>query len=415
MNRPGLFLLMAFFVAASAAAQTLAVRGETVYTMEGAPIIDGVVLVRDGRIERVGAAASIAIPPGMPTMTARVVTPGLIDAHTVVGISGFLNQKHDQEQIERSAPLQPELRAIDAYNPRERLIDWVRSFGVTTMHTGHGPGALMTGQTMIVKTRGETVDEAVLVPEAMIAASLGELALAERGKSPGTRAKSVAMFRAEFLKAQEYARKRVKGGDAKPERDLHLETLGRVLRREMPLLLTVHRAHDIVSALRLAKEFNVRLVLDGASESYLVIDEIREAKVPVILHATMQRAVADTENVSFETASILKKAGIPVALQSGYERYVPKTRVVLFEAAIAAANGLGPEGALATITIDAARILGLERQVGSIVPGKDADLVLFDGDPFEYTTHVVGVVLDGKVVSRGEQGGDPRTAPVAAE
>jgi imidazolonepropionase-like amidohydrolase len=131
-------------------------------------------------------------------------------------------------------------------------------------------------------------------------------------------------------------------------------------------------------------------VLDGASESYLVLDQIKAASVPVLLHPTMFRARGETA---------LRKAGIPFALQSGYESYVPKTRVVLFEAALAAANGLTPEEALASITIDAAKLLGIAGRVGSLERGKDADLALFDGDPFEYTTHVVGVVIEGEVVS----------------
>jgi imidazolonepropionase-like amidohydrolase len=131
-----------------------------------------------------------------------------------------------------------------------------------------------------------------------------------------------------------------------------------------------------------------------------VADAIKAAGVPVILHATMVRARGETENLSMETAATLRKAGIPVALQSGYESYVPKTRVVLFEAAIAAAHGLSFVDALATVTIDAARILGIAGRVGSLEAGKDADLALFDGDPFEYTSHVVGVVIDGRVVSQ---------------
>ena len=379
----------------------VAVRGETVYTMAGAPIKDGVVLVRDGKIERVGPAVSVKIPSGYKLLSARVVTPGLIDAHTVVGLSGYLNQPTDQDQVERSAAVQPELRAIDAYNSREKLVEYLRSFGVTTIHTGHGPGALVSGQTMIIKTAGDPDDPAAIMePSAMIAASLGAAGLGQQGKAPGARSKAIAMLRAEFIKANEYLTKQVlPAEDKRPARDLKLEALGRVLKGEIPLLVTVHRAYDILSALRLAKEFNIRLVLDGASESYLVIDQIKASGFPVIIHPTMYRAVGDAENLSFETAAALRKAGIPVALQSGYEGYVPKTRVVLFEAGTAAANGLTPEEALATITIDAARILKIDKRVGSLEQGKDGDVVLFDGDPFEYSTHVTGVLLNGKVVS----------------
>ncbi|HEU4752602.1 MAG TPA: amidohydrolase family protein, partial [Armatimonadota bacterium] len=186
----------------------------------------------------------------------------------------------------------------------------------------------------------------------------------------------------------------------KPPRDLHLETLGRALKREMPLLVNVNRAYDILTALRVAKEFNLEVILDGAAEAYLVLDQIKAAGVPVILHPTMERTAEEAENASMETAAALRKAGILFALQSGYEGYVPKTRVVLFEAALAAANGLTFEEALASITRDAARILGIADRAGTLEAGKDGDVVLFDGDPFEYTSHVIGVVADGQVVSQ---------------
>jgi imidazolonepropionase-like amidohydrolase len=395
------FLSFLFVACGPIAQAQLAVRGETVYTMAGAEIKDGVVLIRNGKIERVGPISQVKIPSDYKTLTARVVTPGLVDAHTVVGLAGYLNQPHDQDQLERSAPMQPELRAIDAYNSRERLIEYLRGFGVTTIHTGHGPGALISGQTMIIKTQGDVDDaRAVLNPSAMIAATLGNAALAPQGKSPGSRSKMIAMLRGELLKAREYQTKMAGAEDKRPGHDLHLEALARVLKGEMPLLVTAHRAGDIMSALRVAKEFNIRIVLDGAAESYLLTEQIRAANVPVILHPTMARAGGEAENLSLETAATLRRAGIPVALQSGYEGYVPKTRVILFEAAAAAANGLTFTEALASITSDAARILGVSNRVGTLEAGKDADLALFDGDPFEYTTHVTGVVIDGQIVSQ---------------
>lgn len=398
---PSAAALLLAAAAAPAAAQ-LAVRGDTVWTMAGPPIRDGVVLVgRDGKIQRVGPARDVKVPAGWRVLRAKVVTPGLVDAHSVVGLAGALNVPHDQDQLETSSPIQPELRAVDAYNPRERLVEWVRGFGVTTLHTGHGPGALMSGQTMVVKTRGGTVAEALVDSVTMVAMTLGpEVSDNFRAKSPGTRSKGVAMLRAEFVKADEYRRKRANPDSTKrPARDLGLELVARVLDREIPALVTAEGATEILSALRLQREFGFRLVLDGAAEAYLVLDEIRAAGVPVILHPTMVRTAGTTRNATLETAHRLRDAGITVALQSGYEGYVPKTRVVLFEAAMAAANGLTREQALATITIDAARIIGQERRVGSLEPGKDGDLALFDGDPFEFTSHTCAVVIEGQVVS----------------
>jgi imidazolonepropionase-like amidohydrolase len=368
----------------------IAVKAETVWTMTGEPIANGVVLVSNGKIEAVGAAAQIRIPSNYRVINAKVVTPGLIDAHTVIGLNGYLNQPHDQMALDASSPIQPELRAIDSYNAQETLVEWVRQFGVTTIHTGHQPSALVPGQTMIAKTFGRNVEEATLVPTAMINVTLGDSAIAAQGRSPGTRAKQVAMLRAELIKAGNY-----KG----EPRDLKQEMWKKVLSGELRLLVTAHRAVDIMSALRLAKEFNLKIVLDGVAEAHMLINEIKASGFPVIVHPTMFRAGGETESLSMENAAKLKAAGITVALQSGYEGYVPKTRVVLFEAALAAANGMSRRDALATVTIDAARILGLDNRIGSIAVGKDADLAMYDGDPFEYVSHCTGTIINGQVVS----------------
>src|SRR5687768_4241720 len=209
----------------------IAVRGETVWTMAGDPITNGVVLINNGKIERVGTTAQVQVPAGYRTISAKVVTPGLIDAHTVIGLNGYLNQPHDQMALDGGGTVQPELRAIDAYNAQERLVEWVREFGVTTIHTGHQPSALISGQTMIAKTWGKNVDEATIVPVAMIAVTLGQGGIAGTGKSPGTRAKQIAMLRAELIKALENSKK------TDPPRDLKSEILMRVIRREVPLLI----------------------------------------------------------------------------------------------------------------------------------------------------------------------------------
>jgi imidazolonepropionase-like amidohydrolase len=379
----------------------LAVTADTLWTMTGAPMADAVVLIgADGRIAAVGPRATTAIPAGTATRHAAHVTPGLIDAHTVVGLAGYLNQPHDQDQLETSNPIQPELRAIDAYNAREVLVGWQRRYGTTTMHTGHGPGALASGQTMIVKTRGNTVAEAVIDSAVMVAMTLGsDVSGNFSGRSPGTRAKGVAMLRAEFIKAREYAEKRKR--DATTPRDLRLDALAAVLDGRLSALITAQTAADILGALRLRAEFGFPLVLDGAAEAHLVLDEIRSAGVPVILHPTMARHGGTMKNASFTTLGVLQRAGVPVALQSGFEGYVPKTRVPLFEAAVAAAFGSTRVDALAAVTINAARIVGVAERVGSLEVGKDGDLVLFDGDPFEYLTKVCAVVIEGSVVEEG--------------
>ena len=407
--RRALSVLLLVFLAATSASAQLAVRGKKIYTMAGPVVEDGVVIIREGKVAAIGRAADVAIPAGFKVLEAAVVTPGLIDARSVVGLAGYFNHKHDQDQLERSSPMQPELRAVDSYNTREALIEWVRGYGVTTLHTGHAPGELISGQTMIVKTTGNTVEDAVMVPTAGISLTLGPGSLRGGGQSPGTRGKQMSMLRTRLLEAKSYLeslepreKKPAKAGEEEkntPPVNLGLAALASVLRKEVPLLITAHRAQDIATALRLKKEFDFRMILDGGAEAYLLIDELKKADIPVIIHPSMARFNGALQNASFETAARLKKAGLKVAMQSGYESYVPKTRVVLFEAAVAAANGLGFEGALELITTSAAGILGIADRVGSLAVGKDGDLALFDGDPFEYTTHCVGTIIEGRLVS----------------
>lgn len=376
----------------------IAVKGDVVYTMAGTPIKNGVVLVKDGKIEAVGPASSVQVPQNYKTYTAKVVTPGLVDAHTSVGLAGIYNVPADQQELERTSPIQPELRAIDSYNPNEELISWVRNYGTTTINTGHAPGALVSGQTMIIKTSEEGF-KTILDTTSMVAFTIGT-SVGSNFNSPKTTAKGVAMLRAELQAAQAYVKKMANADASKrPDRNLKMENLAKVLSGKHKALVTANKANDILTALRLQKEFNLNMVLDGAAEAYMLIDEIKAAGVPVILHATMSRSNGESKNISFETASVLTKAGIPVAIQSGFEQYVPRARVILFEASVAVANGMTTDQALAAITTTPAKILGHEKRIGSLAKGMDADIVLFDGDPFEYTSHVCTVIINGKVVS----------------
>jgi imidazolonepropionase-like amidohydrolase len=284
---------------------------------------------------------------------------------------------------------------------------------------------------MVVKTTGNTVSDALLVETCTVAATLGDGAQKRGDGSPGTRGKMMAMLREQFIKAQEYRAKLqaaeedeeenleadntdASDGEADdendeeqkkdpPPRNLRLEVLVKVLDQELPLMVTAHRAHDIASVLRLAREFEINVWLDGAAEAYLLVDEIKAAGVPVIIHPPMTRYGGELQNASFETAGKLIDAGIPVVFQSGFEQYVPKTRVVLWEAAMAAAHGVAFDDALARITREPAELLGVADRVGSLEVGKDADLALFNGDPFEYTTHCTAVVINGEVVDDDPQ------------
>lgn len=378
----------------------IAIKAETIHSATGNPITNGVILIKNGKIEAVGT--NLSIPSAYTIYEAKAVTPGLIDARSLIGISGALNIPTDQDQLDKTSPIQPELRAIDAYNPQETLVKVVRDYGITTIHTGHGVGALVSGQTMVAKTKEGTVETVTMIPFAMLAMTL-ESSVGNNFSSPGTSAKQMSMIRTELLKAQAYQKKQEDKDESKhPAKDLQMEALAQLFNGEIKALITVNTSRDIMTAIRLAKEFDLKLVLNGAAEAYRLIPQIKEANAEIILHATMARGGGDMANMTRECAALLTAAGIPVSIEGGYEPYVPKTRIVLFEAGQAMFHGLSFEEALKTITINPAKLLGIDNRVGSIEKGKDADLVLFDGDPFEYLTNVKFVFIDGEVVKQSE-------------
>jgi imidazolonepropionase-like amidohydrolase len=397
MKKSLLFLLISTVAPIFLLAQ-IAIKADIIYPVSAAPIKQGVILIENGKIKAVGKAAEISIPANYKIYESKTVTPGLIDARTLIGMSGVLNMPVDQDQLEKSNPIQPELRAIDAYNPEEALVKVAREYGITTIHTGHGIGALVSGQTMIAKTKKGTTDEVVVKPFSMLAMTIGHT-VSEKFTSPGTKAKQISMIRTELMKAQVYMKKMLDKDSTKhPTFDLKMDALSKLLKGEVKALITANKAVDIMNSIRLSKEFGFKLVLDGAAEAYRLIDEFKKVNAEVILHATMARNEDEMLNMTRESASILTKAGISVSIESGYEGYVPKTRIVLFEAALAAAYGLTFDEALKTITINPAKLLGVDARIGSLEVGKDADMVLFNGDPFEYTTNVSTVFIDGVVV-----------------
>lgn len=371
------------------------IDAESIHIGTGKLLSNGRILVNKGIIQAIGNQYEIDAPGGAVRLEAQVVTPGFIDAHTVVGLAGYLNDPgSDQDQLDRSNAIQPELRALDAYNPEEPLVAHLRNHGITTIQTGHAPGAIVSGQSLIIKTNAQRVEQA-LVHESMLTFSLGGVISGAFSK-PGTRAKAMAMIRQELHKAEEYAHKRAAG--TLSSTDLGMEALADLLDGQTQALVSVHKAQDILTALRLQKEFNFPMVLDGVAEIYLVLDQVKESGVPVVIHPTMLRATGEAVNVSMETAALLAREGIPFAFQSGHENYVPKTRVILFEAGVAVNNGLSSRLAVQHLSLYAAQLLGIDQRVGSLEVGKDADLVLFNGDPFEYTTTVDLVMIDGQLM-----------------
>ena len=378
--------MLAVAAAARAGGASLAVEAQTLHTSGPlGTLADGVVLVREGRVAKVGPRGSVAVPEDAVRLRAAVVTPGLIDTHTTAGLAGIYNVPADRDTDEISGPNQAGLRALDGFNPREPLLGWLLAHGVTVVQSGPGEANPIGGLAGVFKTWGPSLEAMTLRFPSALVVTLGEPPKQTYGaklQAPVTRMGTAALLRTAFGEARAYAEKR--GRKDPPARDLAKEAVLLALERKIPVLATARREDDLATALRIAREFELELELADAVEGYLLADEIRAAGVAVHVGPVMERVGAlETMNLSFENAAILAGRGIPITFQSGFEDYVPRTHVVRFEAAVAGAWGLGFERALRALTLDAARRLRVDDRVGSLEPGKDADLVLFDGDPFE--------------------------------
>ena len=381
--------------------ERLAIFAGRIHTVSGKPILEGVVLLEKGRITAVGKVGEVKIPSGTPALSVAEITPGLIDAHSSVGLSGALNIQADQDQDENTDPNQADLRVIDGFNPDEALLEFLRRQGVTVLHVVPGAVNVIAGQTGILKTYGTTVDAMTIKFPAALMINLGEIPKKTYpNKAPTTRMATAALLRNEFNKGNEQLRKRLKETDAsKLEPKPKLDPFADAVSGKLPVIFSAHRADDIQTALRITSEFKLKARLDQATEAYLMTDEIRKAGIPIVLHPTMQRvARMETFNTFVGSAQRISDAQIPVAISSGFEDYVPKTRSIRFEAAMAMAHGFGFDKALGSITLEAAKILGIDKDYGSIEMGKVADLVLYDGDPFEHSTQVKYTIIGGRIV-----------------
>jgi imidazolonepropionase-like amidohydrolase len=416
MRTLGSFTLLVYVVIASATmlrGQNIAVLADRLYTMaDGTQGGAGVVLIRDGKIEAVRSGAHQQPPAGYTVLKAAFVIPGLIDADTTAGISGAYNIPADQDQDEATDPNTADVRTLDSFNPNERLLHVLNQYGITTVQSAPGPRNPIAGRAGIFKTAGSnstpaTVEQLALRQESAMVFNLGDTPKATYGKkekAPTTRMKTAEIIRHALSDAKAYEEKWDKwkkdGTDLskQPSRDTKLEALLPVVDGKLPAIFNAYRADDIDTAIRIGTEFHLHYILASVTEGYLITEAIHRAGVPCLAGPVMQRLDSlQTANATFENPTILKRAGIPIALMTGYEGYVPKNRVLLFEAGIAAANGLGMEETLRAVTAGAAKILGIDDRVGSLAPGQDADIALFDGDPFEYTSHVVAVLTSGQL------------------
>jgi imidazolonepropionase-like amidohydrolase len=413
---PCLALLVTVAVPLSLGAQNTAVVAEHLYTMDTGPQGGpGIVLIRDGKIDDIRQGANLQPPAGFQVIHGVYVTPGLVDADTTAGVAGAYNIPADQDQDETTDPNTADVSVRDSLNPEDRLYQYVNSYGVTTLQVTPGPVNPIAGRAGIFKTAGpqspfRTADQLIVRLNSGMVFNLGESPKQTYGsthKAPVTRMKTAEMIRDALLQARQYQDKwdkwKQEGSDASKQPTIEPKSaaLADVVTGKTPAIFNVYRADDIDTAIRIGTEFHLKYTLASVTEGYLIRDKIKQAQVPCLVGAVMQPVESmETANATYENAALLQQAGIPVAIMTGYVAYVPKTRVLLFEAAIAAANGLGMEGALRAITISPAKILGIDDRVGSLSKGKDADVVVFDGDPFEYTSHVEQVMVQGAVTYR---------------
>lgn len=372
-----------------------ALTGGIVFTMAGPPIQGGTVLVRNGKIVAVGKQLSLPVDCPVIDVSGKCITPGLIDAHTHLGVYSESLDWSGEDGNETSDPVTPEMDVIDAINPADVGLSDALAGGVTTVMVAPGSANPIGGQCTIIKTKLQsTVEKMVLRRHAGLKIAFGEnprRVYGEQKKAPVTRMATAAIIRATLVKAREYINAH---GDKDHPYDLGLEAVARVLRGEMPLRAHAHRADDIVTALRIADEFDVEIIIEHATEGHLIADFLAERQATVVLGPNLTtRSKMELKERSFATPRLLAEKGVRFALISDHP-VLPCAFLPVY-AGLAMRFGLGEEQALKAITIEAARILGVDDRVGSIEVGKDADLVVWKDQPLTVQAMPVFVVVDG--------------------
>ncbi len=381
----------------------LAIVGGRVIPIAGPEIPDGVLVVQNGKILAIGPAASTAIPGGARRIDARgkVLMPGLVDSHSHIGgIDGG----------DSSVPLQPDVRVLDSINVRDARIQKAQAGGITVANVMPGSGHLLSGQTLYLKLRdGHSIDDLLIRDTSGNIAGGIKMANGTNSRRnppfPGTRAKSAALVREQYIKAQEYREKiRKAGADASkmPARDLRMEALVEAMEGQRVVHFHTHRHDDILTVLRLSREFGFRVVLHHVSDGWKVAGEIAASKAPCsIIVLDSPGGKEEAKDVSFITGGALEKAGALVGFHT--DDGIVDSRFFLREAALAVRAGMSREKALYGVTMANARILDLHKRIGSLEPGKDADFILLSGDPLSVYSHVLETWVDGtKVFDRSD-------------
>ena len=372
----------------------LAIAGGSIITMTGSRIEVGTLLIEEGKIK--GVEQGVLAPPGAQVVdvSGKVVMPGMIDAHCHVGIAEEIYREEGDDCNEVSDPVTPHLRAIDAIYPADLGFRDALAGGVTTVVTGPGSANILGGEMAAIKTSGKVVDEMIVRFPAGLKAALGENPKRSYGrekKPPYTRMASAALLREAFIKAQDYLKKE------SPDRDLKMEALVRVLKKEVPLRVHAHRADDIMTAVRIGEEFGVNLVIEHCTEGHLVADYLAAKGIPAVIGPVItNRAKVEMQGLTLETARLLAEAGVSFAIMTDHP--VVPIQYLSISAAVTVKGGLSRDRALRAITIDAAKIIGLGDRLGSIEPGKDADIVVWDRHPLDISSRVELVYVNGTEV-----------------
>ncbi|MCL2548619.1 MAG: amidohydrolase [Symbiobacteriaceae bacterium] len=381
----------------------LAIRNGHLLTITKGEIPGGTILIEDGKIVAIGS--NLPVPEGYCCIDAAgmTVTPGLIDAHSHLGLMGDPSIWATSETNEKSGPVQSRLRGIESFNPRDPAIPVVRSGGVTAVYTGPGSSNIIGGTGFACKLRPAVDAFAMLIPgsEGMKMA-LGENPKRNyegKEKGPGTRMGSAATLRAALIKTQNYMssiHEAIEQGKSIPGRDLDLEPLIPVLEGKMKARIHAHRADDILTAIRISEEFRLKYVIEHCTEGYLIADILAEKKVEATVGPLlMEHSKHELWEVSLQNPGILAKAGVKVSIQVDS---AADTQYLRMETGIAVREGMDRQEALKAITINPAEILGLDKQQGSLEVGKDADIAIFDGDPLSNLTHCLYTIIDGVIV-----------------
>lgn len=372
--------------------------GARVVPIDGAPIESGTVIIQQGKITAVGPSDRVSVPGSANRIdvAGKWIMPGLICTHSHIGGIGGADS---------TGPIQPDVRVYDSLNVMDSGFRRAVAGGLTTLNIMPGSGHLLSGQTIYVKLRGGKTVESLFYRD-VDGTPLGGVKMANGTNSikgrpfPGTRAKSAALVRARFIKAQEYRAKLQRAGndpDKKPDRDLGLEALVQVLEGKKVIHHHTHRHDDIMTVLRLAKEFNFRVVLHHVSEGWKVADEIAAANAPCsIILLDSPGGKLEAVNLIMDTAGILEKAGVNVAFHT--DDWITDSRLFFRMAAQGVRAGMSREKALRALTLSGAEMLDLENRVGSLTVGKDADLIVLDGDPLSVYTKVLETWVEGKRV-----------------